>query len=157
MCQAVTAMLCDSFINPGAAIWLILEFLTFNVVLMLLFFAQCQSVTGSEQRTVNHGGQRSLGSSAIIKDQTLPAGEGPFCVYMHVNTHRQWHESSIHMLERSRSPYRNEAVDSVVFLVHHYMLHALACKSFENMAFKYVVFLFCFGFFYALNIFIYFP
>ena len=52
--RAVTATLCRSFINPATAIWLILEFLTFNVVLMLLFFARCQSVTGLQQRAVNH-------------------------------------------------------------------------------------------------------
>lgn len=44
-----------SFINPDAAMRLILEFLTFNVVLILPFFARCQPVTGSEHRAVNHG------------------------------------------------------------------------------------------------------
>lgn len=58
-----------SFINLDAAVWLILEFLTFNVVLILPFFAQCQSVTGSEQRAVNHGvrGHREAQQSPRIR------------------------------------------------------------------------------------------
>ena len=58
-----------SFINPAAAIWLILEFLTFNVLLILLFFARCQSVTGFEQRAVNRGvgGHRGARQSPGIR------------------------------------------------------------------------------------------
>lgn len=74
-----------SFINPHAGMWIILEFLTFNVVLILPFFARCQSATGSEQRAVNHGvgGHRGAQQSPRIRHclpVLSPSQARPACV-----------------------------------------------------------------------------
>lgn len=85
-----------SFINPHAATRLILEFLTFNVVLILPYFARRQSVTGSEQRAVNQGarGQRGAQPSPRIRHclPVLSPTQAPAaCVCLRSCTHVRTH------------------------------------------------------------------